>query len=109
MAGILASDGVVFLEAAAGEWSGEYRLWFEPGDPISVSPTHARITTELGGRAAVLRYDWSKGDEPHTGVAMLFARPEGGLEMSLCDTFHSATGILHCTSTGDALDVYTTY
>ena len=88
------------LQHAPGTWEGTYQLWFDPaGEPQTTSPTGATVSLELDGNGLLLRYDWSFGDDAHTGLAVL-SRAGDGLQMGWSDTFHYSAGVMHCAAGG---------
>lgn len=86
------------LTAAAGEWDGTFWLWFEPGDPAAESTSRATITTELGGRTALLRYTWRFDEDDHEGLALLGRDDSGTWRMAWTETFGYAGNIMDCSS-----------
>lgn len=104
----MASDGL--LNGIAGRWSGTYQLWLGPGDPVSASPSEATVTSELGGKSALLRYSWSYEGAEHHGLALISRNDDNGLcEMGWSDTFHYPGAVMHCKSSSPEMNVTGSY
>lgn len=94
-------DVHLLLEQAAGEWQGEYKLWFRPGEqPDGESPTRATITRELHGCGLLMRYDWRYEGITHDGLAIIGLTEDDGLQMGWSDTFHYKHGVMHNEAVG---------
>lgn len=102
-------NAVNLIEQAAGVWEGEYRLWFQPGPPETECATRATVTTELEGHSLLLRYDWTREETVHLGIAVISRAKDAGIEMGWSDTFHSTDGVMHCTSLGAEAKVLAYY
>ena len=45
----------------AGQWTGQNRLWFEPGTPARECSTSASLALEARGAFGSFRYTWEEG------------------------------------------------
>lgn len=95
----MADDLRKLLASMAGEWTGRYRLYLEPGTLTTECDTAATVTPVLDGRFTRIAYDWVVDDEPQLGE-FLVAAPGNGerLTASWVDTWHNGDGILFCES-----------
>jgi hypothetical protein len=79
------------LAAWTGAWTGENRLWFEPGSPHHASATSAVLAIAGAGQIATLHYDWAFEGARHEGLLTirLVPKPDDGTDMVWFDSFHS--------------------
>jgi hypothetical protein len=90
-------DGQEMLGAMAGEWTGTYRLWLDPGQLRTECETQLRAEAVVGGRAIQATYDWTDtgGDGAAQTGTFLLACPEGARwEMAWGDTWHMGHALL---------------
>ena|SRR5690606_12531028 len=77
-------------QVLVGTWSGHNKLWLDPSQPVSESPTRLTATAAAAGKFLVLTYDWADGAKPHDGVLMIKTGAEPGpLDMVWVDSFHT--------------------
>lgn len=86
-----------------GNWSGEYELWFEPGDPINRSATN--LTASQQPEGIRVAYNWTFDGSPHAGTYLIDA--DGAV--AFVDSFHTSSSVMECTPNGRVLDVTGTY
>lgn len=73
-----------------GEWSGTYRLWLTPDDPVRESETTASVALAARGAFASIRYTWADLGEPQDGILLVRIAPEpGSLDMVWIDSWHT--------------------
>ena len=96
------------LAALVGEWSGTYRLWLEPGELRTETPTRCTGRPVLDGRFAALDYDWIDADGPQLGSMLLGCSEDGEWQMAWVDSWHTGTSIMYCVG-GPEADVVGTY
>jgi hypothetical protein len=85
-----------------GNWSGDYALWFEPGEPVSRSTS--LLTVGQRPEGVLFEYDWVFDDKPQTGTYLV--RPEGSI--AFVDSLHTSGSVMDCTP-NSVLDVTGTY
>lgn len=100
-----------------GSWKGTYALYFEPGPPVSTSPS--TVTVELLGNARFLclRYTWIYEDKPQEGALIVGQEKgddggEGVVRATFIDSWHNGDRMMICTGTVTAqggIDVKGTY
>jgi hypothetical protein len=87
------------LARMAGEWTGHYKLWFEPGKLAGEAPQHGTIRGILGGRFLLHEYEGSFDGEPFAGVALYGHHiDDGSWESAWVDSFHTGTAIMFSTA-----------
>lgn len=90
------------LASMVGEWTGQYRLYLQPGTLTAESDTSATVAPVLDGRFVRITYDWIVDGGRQLGE-YLVASPGGDLlTASWVDTWHSGDAILFCRSDGAA-------
>jgi hypothetical protein len=90
------------LAPMAGEWEGEFRIWFEPGQPAQVSRQRGRVRAVLGGRFLLHEYTGSCAGEPLEGVALWgYHLDERRFEVAWAESFGTGTALMWCTGTPD--------
>lgn len=83
------------LNALTGEWTGETKTWFEPGDPIDVAPAEGTIRPLFDGRFVQHEYRSSFQGAPFEGIAIYgYHMKTGAFQCAWMDTFHMGTGIM---------------
>ncbi len=83
------------LNQLAGNWAGETRTWFEPGDPVDVSPMTGQIRPLFDGRFMLHEYKGSFQGKPFEGIAIYGHHiKNGNFQAAWMDTFHMGTGIM---------------
>lgn len=83
------------LARMAGDWQGDFRLWFAPGDPAGEAPQRGTIRSILGGRFLLHEYESSFQGEPIAGVAIYgYHLDEGAYESAWVESFGTGTSIL---------------
>ena len=90
------------LASMAGEWTGRYRLYLEPGKLTAESDTSATVAPVLDGRFTRIEYDWTVDDARQLGEFLVGAPKGERLMASWVDTWHNGDAILFCESHGDA-------
>ena len=88
------------LTKMAGEWTGRYRLYLEPGTLTEESDTQASVTPALDGRFTRIAYDWTVDGQRQLGEFLVAAPGDERLTASWVDTWHNGDGILFCPSDG---------
>src|SRR6185436_9100640 len=89
------------LSRLIGEWAGQTRTWFEPGQLVDESSTRGIIYPLLEER--FIRYDYQStlNGEPFEGVFIFgYNIGTGKYEATWIDTFHMGTGMLFSEGTG---------
>ena len=86
------------LAALVGEWEGESRTWFSPGD----APRESRWTTRrrpiMGGRFVLEEYSSSLDGDPFEGIVLYgWDLAEKKHFAVWVDTFHMSSGPMHST------------
>jgi Protein of unknown function (DUF1579) len=83
------------LNKLEGEWKGNTKTWFEPGQLADESPMQGSITPVLDGRFMLYQYRGSIGEKPFEGIAILgFSISDDKFQMAWIDSFHMGSGIL---------------
>lgn len=83
------------LSKLEGEWKGNTKTWFEPGQLADESPMQGSITPVLDGRFMLYQYRGSIGGKAFEGIAILgFSISDDKFQMAWIDSFHMGTGIL---------------
>jgi len=91
----LESGNHFFLNKLVGEWSGEAKTWFEPGEPIDVSPMTGTIRALFDGRFVMHEYKGSFQGTPFEGIAIYgYHLKEQRYQSVWMDTFHMGTGFM---------------
>jgi hypothetical protein len=93
------------LAALVGTWTGNYRLWLEPGELRIEGPTRVTGRPVLGGRFVALDYDWVDVDGAQAGSMLVGCTDEGMWEMAWVDTWHTGTSIMFAQGGGPAAEV----
>lgn len=88
------------LTSIVGEWSGQYRLWLQPGELTSESATSAVVTPVLDGRFLRITYDWSVEEDQQHGEYLVGAPGDARLTASWVDSWHNGDEIMFCRSDG---------
>jgi len=86
--------GIDALRGLVGEWSGNYRLWLEPGELRCESATHCAAQEVLGGVFVRLDYDWVDLDGPQSGSMLLGRTDDGTWQLCWVDTWHTARSMM---------------
>ncbi len=79
----LASGNHKKLNSIIGEWTGQTKTWFEPGDPIDDSPMSGTIRPLFDGRFLLHEYKGILQDQPFEGIAILWVSHENR-RISIC-------------------------
>lgn len=83
------------LARMAGEWSGVYRLWFEPDMLAAESSQRGSLRTVLGGRFLMHEYTWEFDGRSHAGIALYgYHVDERRWECAWIDSFHCGSAIM---------------
>ena len=91
------------LASMAGEWTGRYELYLEPGKLTTACETAATVTPVLDGRFTRIAYDWVVDDGGQLGEFLVAAPGGGRLTASWVDSWHNGDAILFC-DTADGAD-----
>ena len=92
----------VWMEALAGTWAGDNKLWLRSKKP-KVSAGTAQV------EARVVRYTWAYKGEPQSGTLTLGGSPEA-TTADWTDTWHAKGGMtLNGAVTDGEVALYTTY
>ena len=87
------------IASFVGTWSGSYKLWLGPDEPLRESTTQATVSTVAAGQFLVINYAWTDRDKPHDGVLTLrVADDVGPVDMVWVDSFHTMRGFMQFTS-----------
>jgi len=79
------------LAGSVGQWEGIYRLWFEPGNPVTECATTAEIGTAGAGRFLTMRYTWAHEGKAIEGFLMLGDDPAAkSCVATWVDSFHNS-------------------
>jgi Protein of unknown function (DUF1579) len=91
------------LNSIVGNWKGQTKTWFEPGDPVDVSPMTGNIKPLFDGRFIMHEYKGTFQGQDFEGIAIYGYHIKTGLfQCAWMDTFHMGTGIMLSESkTGD--------
>lgn len=85
----------IAAEKLLGSWSGDYRLWLGPGEPVRESTTKAVVTAAAAGRFLVITYTWTESGKHHDGVLTVrLAEEPGPVDMVWIDSFHTMGGFM---------------
>lgn len=83
------------LNKLVGEWTGETKTWFAPGEPIDTSPTTGIIRPLFDGRFIQHEYKGIFQQEPFEGITIYgYHLQTGRFESIWLDTFHTGTGMM---------------
>lgn len=86
-----------------GQWIGNTKVWFEPGDPVDNSPCEASFKGIFNGKALQWDYTGAMQGKPLVGTALIaFNKQKGEFQMSWMDSFHTGSALFHCL--GQAID-----
>ena len=78
-----------------GTWSGTTRTWFEPGEPVDVSPMTGSIRPLFDGRFVLHEYEGSFQGKVFQGVAIYgYHLPTQTFQSVWLDAFHMGTGMM---------------
>ena len=78
-----------------GDWEGNTKTWFEPGQLGDESPMTGKVTLVLGGRFALYQYNGSLGGKFFEGIAIIrFNISTDKFQCAWIDSFHMGTGIM---------------
>ena len=79
------------LTGLVGQWQGDNKLWFMPGDPVRESKATAAVVCSEGGNVVVINYTWSYEGKPQEGTLVVRANSAAeDVEVVLVDTWHTA-------------------
>ena len=88
-----------------GSWSGSYKLWLGPDEPMRESTTKATVSTAAAGQFLVITYSWADREKPHDGLLLLRAGEDvGPVDIVWVDSFHTMAGFMQFTSSEPAND-----
>ena len=91
------------LGQLAGEYRGQAKTWFSPGDPAVEAPWEGRFEPILGGRFARFEYRSSLEGTPIAGMMVLgFENDRAEYQLTWVDSLHTGTATL--LSTGPAVE-----
>jgi hypothetical protein len=105
------------LASLTGSWKGTYALYFEPGPPVSTSPSTVTVELLGNGRFLCLRYTWIYEEKPQEG-ALIFGQEkgaegaEGVVRATFIDSWHNGDKMMICAGAVTAesgIDVKGTY
>ena len=89
------------LSRLVGEWEGQTRTWFEPGQLAEESSSRGVIRPLLGGRFIRYEYQSTLNGEPFEGLFIFgYNLGSGKYEATWIDTFHMATGMMFSEGVG---------
>lgn len=74
----------------SGRWTGNKRLWLEPGQPEAVSTATAKVGISEDERHVEIDYTWLFRDRRQTAVITALLRGNGKAEVKWSDTFHTS-------------------
>lgn len=78
-----------------GEWQGTTRTWFEPGDPVDISPMTGTIKPLFDGRFVQHEYKGTFQQKPFEGICIMgYHLLSQTFQSTWVDTFHMGTGIM---------------
>ena len=101
----LASGQHKKLHELIGEWQGNTKTWFEPGDPVDESPMQGTIKPLFDGRFVLHEYKGSFQGKAFEGIAIYgYNISSQRFQSAWIDTFHMGTGIMF--SEGNKGDTY---
>ena len=90
-------SGLDFLRSLNGSWSGDNRLWLEPGKPPFASKTAATVIHILGGRFVRLDYTWSFDGEEQAGSYLFGYESKSELVTAAwIDSWHNGERLMLC-------------
>ncbi|MFN0054406.1 MAG: DUF1579 family protein [Planctomycetales bacterium] len=96
-------EGKLSWEKLVGEWEGNCRTWFEPGQLADESPVAGKIEAVFGGRILRHTYTGAMQGKPRQGEELLVQNAvTNGYQSSWVDDFHMNYAIL--VSHGSASD-----
>lgn len=83
------------LNSLVGEWSGNTKTWFEPGEPADDSPMSGTIRPLFDGRFVLHEYKGIFQGQPFEGIAIYgYHLKTETFQSAWMDTFHMGTGIM---------------
>ena len=85
------------LTPLTGEWTGDNRLWLDPGGPAAVSQTTASAALAAQGQFLTLRYTWSVDGQPQEGLLVVGCEktPDRAIAAWI-DSWHMAHQMMFC-------------
>jgi len=101
-----------FLSQLAGGWSGNSKLWLEPGKLANDAPLVGNIQLILDGRYALFLYQSTiDGEAQHGMFTFGYNTQLNQYEASWVDSFHTNTAIMFCigTATDNGFSVLGSY
>lgn len=84
-----------FYAGLAGEWRGTYSLWFEPGTPVRICDTEARVQAIAGDAFHLMTYTWEFEGEGKEGALFLSGNDQAA-SMTWGDSWHMAPDPMVC-------------
>ena len=79
----------------AGNWEGTTSTWFEPGDPVDVSPMTGTIRPLFDGRFVLHEYKGIFQGKPFEGICIMgYHLQSQTFQSAWVATFHMGTGIM---------------
>lgn len=83
------------LNLMTGQWTGQTKTWFEPGEPVDDSPATGTIRTLFDGRALLHEYKGSFQGKDLEGIAIYsYDLKTQTFQAAWMDTFHTGTSIM---------------
>ncbi|MEO6914557.1 MAG: DUF1579 domain-containing protein [Chitinophagaceae bacterium] len=83
------------LNTLIGSWKGQTKTWFEPGDPVDVSPMTGTIKPLFDGRFILHQYKGIIQGNEFEGIAIYgYQIKTESFQCAWMDTFHMDTGIM---------------
>ncbi len=83
------------LDALVGEWQGETRTWFRPGEPVREAPVTGRMRKVADGTGVLHEYQSSLDGEPFTGVVLYAVDvAKERVTAAWVDGFHMSTAMM---------------
>lgn len=84
-----------YLQSFIGHWQGQTKTWFQPGDPVDVSPMEGTIRQLFDGRFLLHEYQGSFNGQPFQGIAIYgYDLKTQKFQCAWVDSFHMGSGIM---------------
>ena len=93
------------LASLVGDWTGTYRLWLTPDEPVRVSQTTVSIALIAQGQFLSFHYVWADGGVPQDGLLVLGYQALKDLVKAVwVDSWHTGEGFMLFEGSKDSSD-----
>ena len=100
------------LPDLGGRWTGRYRLWTDPSQPVKESESTATLSPVAGGNFTRLDYTWEYDGQPQDGSILIgFDAQREVVTAVWVDSWHMSDKALLCEgrASGGAVDLTGSY